>query len=114
MLAVYDKKLNLSVYSPKDGMLMFTFENLDCYIGEKYLGRTQSPNFNANVGVSVYFSLTAEQRRRIHEWLTHDDTRIQACLTDRSDCYEINGMEDYDDYYKCPATKCRWHGDRWT
>jgi len=111
---MYNRVMTLTVWDAS-GNQTAQWSNVACRVGQLYMGFSATPNFNAKVGVSIYFSLTEEQQVKLRPHLLHDDTRIKACMSDsKGECYEIFGVQNYDGvFYKCPANLCERHGDGW-
>lgn len=79
--------------------------------GSLYAAQSESVNFNAKVGASLYFQLSAKDLKTFRPALNKDDTRI--ILTTTGAAYEVTNVHDYESFFKCPAVKCKQHGDKW-
>lgn len=107
---MYDKKGVLTINTP-DGKVKTL--PVSCRIGQLYAARSESPNFNAKTGASIYFTLSAKDVAAFRAVLNIDDTRIVLAVGDTY--YEVTNVQDHGGaFFKCPALRCKQHGKGWT
>ena len=106
----YNKTIDIRVYS-QDKIVVLQFSNVACRIGSLFSARSDSPNFNARIGVSIYFTLTKSQQTELTPYLSNDDTRIKIRDLTADRCYDVGSTQNYDgEYFKCTAVLCKTHG----